>query len=42
MPNEDSIIHLFGITLLEQNDYWGISCAHYMTLATINQISDKQ
>jgi putative transposase len=39
-PNDDAIIRLVGAILLEQNDEWAVQRARYMTLETINQMSD--
>ena len=39
-PNDDAIVRLVGALLLEQNDEWAVQRARYMTLETINQMSD--
>ena len=39
-PNEDAIVNLAGAMLLEQNDEWAVQRARYMTLETINTLSD--
>ena len=39
-PNDDAIIRLVGAILLEQNDEWAVQRARYMTLETINQMSN--
>src|SRR5690606_21289693 len=39
-PNDDAIVRLVGALLLEQNDEWAVQRARYMTLETMNQMSD--
>ncbi len=38
--NDEAIIRLVGAILLEQNDEWAVQRARYMTLETINQVSN--
>lgn len=40
-PNEAAAIRLIGAILLEQNDEWAVQRGRYMTLATINAVSDN-
>ena len=40
LPNDDAIVRLVGAILLEQNDEWAVQRARYMTLETMNQMSD--
>jgi len=39
-PNDDAIVRLVGALLLEQNDEWAVQRSRYLTLETINQMSD--
>jgi putative transposase len=39
-PNDDAIIRLVGAILLEQTDEWAVQRARYMSLETINHMSD--
>jgi transposase-like protein len=39
-PNEEAIIRLVGALLLEQNDEWAVQRARYITLETIQTLSD--
>ncbi len=39
-PNDDTVIRLVGAILLEQNDEWAVQRARYMTMETINQMSN--
>jgi putative transposase len=39
-PNGDAIVRLVGAILLEQNDEWAVQRARYMTLETIDPLSD--
>ncbi|QCI67739.1 IS256 family transposase [Phreatobacter stygius] len=39
-PNEAAITRLVGAILLEQNDEWAVQRARYMTLETMNGLSD--
>jgi transposase-like protein len=40
-PNEAAAIRLIGAILLEQSDQWATQRARYMTLETIDAISDN-
>ena len=39
-PNDEAVVRLVGALLLEQNDEWVVQRARYMTLETIEPLSD--